>query len=76
MGQWQVSNQTSYHSSEGCARLLTLHTVRRLILTYLIVASLPLGYFPSEELLAEFDLSEQYDNLLPALQVRQGLLVR
>lgn len=41
----------------------------RLILTYLIVASLPLGYFPSEELLAEFDLSDQYEVMLPALRV-------
>ncbi len=41
-----------------------------MILTYLIAASLPLGYFPSEELLTEFDLGEQYENILPALQVR------
>jgi len=52
--------------------LLTCLELCRLILTYLTVASLPLGYFPSEELLAEFDLGDQYENLLPALQVRSA----
>jgi hypothetical protein len=40
-----------------------------MILNYLIVASLALGSFPRDELLQEFDLNDQYENLLPALQV-------
>ncbi|KAM0791294.1 hypothetical protein ACM66B_005766 [Microbotryomycetes sp. NB124-2] len=39
----------------------------RLILTYLTVASLPLGFFPSIELLQEFDLDDQFSNLIFAL---------
>ncbi|POY70448.1 hypothetical protein BMF94_6516 [Rhodotorula taiwanensis] len=41
----------------------------RLILTYLTVASLPLGYFPSADLLQPFNLSEAYTTLIPALKV-------
>lgn len=41
----------------------------RLILIYLIAASLPLGIFPSLPLLQEFDLDDQYQTLLPALKV-------
>lgn len=48
---------------------LTCISAHSLILTYLIAASLPLGYFPSMELLEEFDLDTQYRNLLPALRV-------
>lgn len=40
-----------------------------LILVYLISASLPLGYFPSGELLAAFDLQNQYEGLIRALRV-------
>ncbi|GAA5951322.1 hypothetical protein JCM21900_003837 [Sporobolomyces salmonicolor] len=41
----------------------------RLILVYLIAASLPLGFFPSSDLLHHFHLHEQYENLLPCLQL-------
>ncbi|GAA5854329.1 hypothetical protein JCM8547_001782 [Rhodosporidiobolus lusitaniae] len=40
----------------------------RLILIYLIAASLPLGYFPSPALLAHFNLTAQYYPLIPALR--------
>ncbi|BGP40393.1 hypothetical protein JCM10449v2_004355 [Rhodotorula kratochvilovae] len=40
----------------------------RLILIYLIAASLPLGFFPSLPLLQHFNLHEQYGGLLPALK--------
>ncbi|ORY89349.1 COP9 signalosome complex subunit 12 [Leucosporidium creatinivorum] len=41
----------------------------RLILIYLIAASLPLGIFPSLSLLQEFDLDDQYSALLAALKL-------
>lgn len=41
----------------------------RLILTYLIAASLPLGFFPSLELLQEFDLDDQFARLIDGLKV-------
>ncbi|KAL8293796.1 hypothetical protein RQP46_000497 [Phenoliferia psychrophenolica] len=41
----------------------------RLILIYLIVASLPLGFFPSETLLDEFHLQEQFGDLVPPLHL-------
>lgn len=47
--------------------------IPRLILIYLIAASLPLGIFPSEDLLEEFQLQEQFADLLPPLQVRDAL---
>ncbi|GJN90758.1 hypothetical protein Rhopal_003772-T1 [Rhodotorula paludigena] len=40
----------------------------RLILSYLIAASLPLGSFPSEALLQHFNLHTQYSSLLSALK--------
>ncbi|GAA6028262.1 hypothetical protein JCM8097_006945 [Rhodosporidiobolus ruineniae] len=40
----------------------------RLILIYLIAASLPLGFFPSPALLDHFSLSAQYAALIPALK--------
>ncbi|GAA5975534.1 hypothetical protein JCM11641_004298 [Rhodosporidiobolus odoratus] len=40
----------------------------RLILIYLIAASLPLGFFPSQPLLEHFQLSAHYSALLPALK--------
>ncbi|KAM0753006.1 COP9 signalosome complex subunit 12 [Meredithblackwellia eburnea MCA 4105] len=48
----------------------------RQILLYLIVASLPLGIFPSEELLETFDLQEQFVDLLPALQLGDYVSVK
>ncbi|GAA6001538.1 hypothetical protein JCM10207_006713 [Rhodosporidiobolus poonsookiae] len=40
----------------------------RLILIYLIAASLPLGFFPSPALLQHFSLDAPYSSLLPALK--------
>ncbi|TNY24716.1 COP9 signalosome complex subunit 12 [Rhodotorula diobovata] len=40
----------------------------RLILTYLVAASLPLGFFPSLPLLQHFNLHEQYASLLQSLK--------
>ncbi|BGP55701.1 hypothetical protein JCM8202v2_003308 [Rhodotorula sphaerocarpa] len=40
----------------------------RLILTYLIVASIPLGFFPSRDLLQHFNLLEPYGGLLTSLK--------
>ncbi|SCV71898.1 BQ2448_4592 [Microbotryum intermedium] len=39
----------------------------RLILIYLIAASLPLGIFPTVQLMQEYDLDDQYERLLLAL---------
>lgn len=43
--------------------------VVRLIFTYLVAASLPLGIFPTVDALEEFDLYEQFAPLVSALQV-------
>ncbi|GAA5893551.1 hypothetical protein JCM8208_000827 [Rhodotorula glutinis] len=40
----------------------------RLILTYLVAASLPLGFFPSPALLSHFNLAAPYSTLLLALK--------
>ena len=42
---------------------------KRLILVYLVAASLPLGVFPRPELLKSFDLGEQFDPLIHAVKV-------
>ncbi|CAD6581368.1 MAG: hypothetical protein CYPHOPRED_001560 [Cyphobasidiales sp. Tagirdzhanova-0007] len=41
---------------------------RRLILIYLVTASLPLGVFPAAELLAAFDLQNQYGQVIEAVK--------
>ena len=46
---------------------------KRLILAYLVTASLPLGVFPRPELLEVFDLKEQFEPLIHAVKVRTGL---
>ena len=46
---------------------------RRLILIYLVTASLPLGIFPGEELLAEFDLQEPFAPLIHAAKVGSAM---
>ncbi|GAA5916123.1 hypothetical protein JCM6882_003943 [Rhodosporidiobolus microsporus] len=40
----------------------------RIILIYLIAASLPLGFFPAPALLQHFNLSSQFSTLIPALK--------
>lgn len=49
--------------------------VVRLIFTYLVAASLPLGIFPTVDALEEFDLYEQFAPLVSALQLGNFSLV-
>ena len=65
-----VSHSPSKHAT---ATRLTVFP-RSLILTYLVAASLPLGFFPSLPLLQHFNLHEQYASLLQSLKVRPSLL--
>lgn len=43
---------------------------KRLILVYLITASMPLGVLPTEQLLSNFNLTDQYAPLIRAVKVR------
>lgn len=57
-----IPHRADAHVSSLCA-------LCSLILTYLIVASIPLGFFPSHDLLQHFNLLEPYGGLLTSLKV-------
>lgn len=53
---------------EGSAKYLL-----RIILVYLVTASLPLGVFPVQELLTEYELQGQYGPLIEAVKVLHAI---